>query len=471
MTSPQLIILAFLGILFCISLSAFIKLAFAQNDPLPTHFPTLPIQNTVLPSDTPTITQTPTPTSTPTATATNTLEPTFTPTRGVAQPPDTSENIHVALISNHYIENPQDEAGIVDLVWASRFPSQPDGMYNLLYYPFDRDADEGTGGLHHDIAYFLANHPDWIVYTCDRKTPAYEFDNSKVPLDITNPDVLDYIVLNYIVPAIQKGYQGIAFDNVGFYNNWHRCGVWSNGKWVEQPNYVESILTWASFMYTRLHGFYLSVAMNFPYDFNHPVESNQMYQYMDIVLDERGFTNWGESQENYLSGDTWLTNMQALQSLEAMGKGFISINQMPEVFNLVSQKEKQWALANYLLVKSNLSFIAITGIQEYGRILTTPEYSAPIGYALNSMYQSQGVYMRDFSNGLVIVNPYARQSFTISLPAGIYQDLYGTFLDAITLEPQSGIVLLGSTVSASSISSIPGYSSLILPRSQSRLFP
>jgi len=42
------------------------------------------------------------------------------------------------------------------------------------------------------------------------------------------------------------------------------------------------------------------------------------------------------------------------------------------------------------------------------------------------MYESQGVYMRDFSNGLAIVNPPStNQTAYIILPAGFYQDLYG----------------------------------------------
>jgi hypothetical protein len=350
----------------------------------------------------------------------------------------------VAQIFNNWVANPLDEVGKVDLVWGSKFATKPEGIYNLFYYPFDRDLDRGTGEGHHDINWFLRYHPDWIEYTCDQSTPAYEYGDSQVPLDISNPAVLDYMMQTYIIPAIQDGYQGIAFDNVDFNNNGFRCGIWRNGEWVAQPYYIQNVLSWAEWMYTQLHSLNVSVAMNFPYDINRPTQSNQMYQYLDIAVDERGFTNWGGLQGNYLSGETWLTIIQALQSLDTNGKGFVTINEMPEPFAEVSLKEKQWALANYLLAKGEYSYIAITGIQEYGRIFTAPEYSATIGYALNSMYKDQGVFMRDFSTGKAIVNPSPYQSFTISLPPGIYQDFYGNKLDSITLEPRSGIVLLGN---------------------------
>jgi hypothetical protein len=458
MRRTQLIILAILGILFCCVLLAALEFLFSEN-----KFRTINILN---PGD-PTNSQLPSPmyaaAITPSASTTNTPQPTLMPTPGVPKPPDTTENIHLALIFNGEVKNPQDESGVVDLVWGSDFPSRPKGVYDLYYYPFDRDADGNTGELHHDITWFEENHPDWIEYTCDQKTPAYEYGNPNVPLDISNPAVIEYMMQTYILPAIEQGYEGIAFDNVDFNNNGYRCGVWRNGKWVEQSNYIHDVISWAASMYSRLHALNVGVAMNFPYDVNHLAESNQIYKNLDIAVDERGFTNWGSSQKEYLSGSIWLTNMQAIQSLDANGKGFVSINEMPEPFAEVSQAEKQWAIANYLLVKGRYSYLAITGIQEYGHIFTTPEYAANIGRAPSVMYKSQNVYMRDFSNGLAIVNPSSSQSFTIILLPNTYQDLYGNNVDSIPLEPLSGIVLLRKPISTSARFFASSNISYILP--------
>jgi hypothetical protein len=443
MTGSQLTILGSMGMLFCFLLIATIWFVFSDAILMPSNIPNPDIPTSTQTTPTVTASETPSPTYTPTATATP--EPTLTPTPGVAKPPDTTENIHVALIFNGGVEDPQAEKGVVDLVWGSEFPSQPEEVYNLYYYPFDRDADGETGGLHHDITWFRANHPDWIEYTCDKKTPAYEYDDPNVPLDISNPEVIDYMMQTYIMPAIHEGYQGIAFDNVDFSNNGERCGIWRDGKWVEQSNYVGDILAWADSMSTRLHDLYVGVAMNFPFDITRPAESYQLYQYLDIAVDERGFTNWGRSRDGYLSGSAWLTNMQALQALDEKGKGFVSINEMPEDFDQISQAEIQWALANYLLAKGRYSYIAISGVQEYGSIFITPEYATGIGHAPSVMYKSQNVYMRDFSNGLAIVNPSSSQAFTITLIPNTYQDLYGDKVDTITLEPLSGIVLIRKT--------------------------
>jgi hypothetical protein len=56
-------------------------------------------------------------------------------------------------------------------------------------------SDTAGGGC--DLAWFQANHPDWIIYTDDQKTPAYMFnDRSWVPLDISNPTVQEFIKTN-----------------------------------------------------------------------------------------------------------------------------------------------------------------------------------------------------------------------------------------------------------------------------------
>lgn len=441
-TGAQWFFLASLGVLFCFLVVVFIGfMVFPEM--LSSGWlnaPASPRSDFPLPA----ATQPPSPTQTPTFTASPSPTPSLTPTPtpGAPLPPDTSDGIHLALIFNGGVSDPREEVGIIDLVWGSEYPNQPEGVYNLYYYPFDRDADGDTGGLAHDITWFEANHPDWIEYTCDQRTPAYEYGDPNVPLDITNPEVIDYMMETYLIPAIREGYQGIAFDNVDFNNNGFRCGIWKDGVWVEQSNYIENILTWAEDMYSRLHALNVAVAMNFPYDTTHPVESSLLYQYLDIAVDERGFTNWGREQSDYLSGSEWLDTMQAFISLDEAGKGFVSINQLPKDFDQATPQEIQWILANYLMAKGRYSYVSISGVQEYGRIFTIPEYEAKIGRPRSVMYQSQNVFMRDYSHGMVIVNPSSRESYDVILIPNTYLDLYGNPVDALTLEPQSGIVLL-----------------------------
>jgi hypothetical protein len=134
--------------------------------------------------------------------------------------------------------------------------------------------------------------------------------------------------------------------------------------------------------------------------------------------------------------------MQSLQTFLSGNHGLFSINQEPVSFTNVMTAQVQWAMANYLLAKNNVSYMYMTGYQEYGYLYLRPEYSAPIGSATDTMYQSQNVYMRDFTKGKVIVNPSSSQSYMIALPQNTYQDLYGNAINSLTLGPGSGIVLV-----------------------------
>jgi len=69
-----------------------------------------------------------------------------------------------------------------------------------------------------------------------------------------------------------------------------------------------------------------------------------------------------------------------------------------------------------------------------------PIMDTALGQPTNTYYQSQNVYMRDFTGGKALVNPSAN-SYTVSL-GGTYKLLDGTTVSSVTLQPHSGEILL-----------------------------
>jgi hypothetical protein len=125
-----------------------------------------------------------------------------------------------------------------------------------------------------------------------------------------------------------------------------------------------------------------------------------------------------------------------------MHKPYYIVNQFPTPS--VSSNDIQWALASYLMCKEHISALFISTKQGYGEDSRFGEYNAQIGNPRDEMYQGQNVYWRDYSNGIVAVNPSATQTYTVSIsPGSHYVDLYGNQIgQTITLTPHSGIVLL-----------------------------
>ena len=78
------------------------------------------------------------------------------------------------------------------------------------------------------------------------------------------------------------------------------------------------------------------------------------------------------------------------------------------------------------------------GSQGYYPIMDTQ-----IGSPTGAYYQSQSVYMRDFTGGKVVVN-LASSSYTVNL-GGTYKLLDGTTVSSVTLNPYSAEILLSPT--------------------------
>jgi hypothetical protein len=379
-------------------------------------------------------------------------------------PEDTANNIHVGLPSVTYIPNGQDlidAIPAVQEVWnwnngerGSKYPS----IYDGSYFPVDRQPDIRYNKGAEPLSWFQTQHPDWLEYQCDRTTIAYEFgQNTDIPLDTANPAVLSWLEATFYGSAAASGnFKHLDFDNFQMENggsyNGQRCGHFDTSRhWVQQyngksndPNYRVNEIKMANNLQSWLHKSYPNVAFaaNFSYDNTYPTDSDSLMSHVDLLFDEQGFTNGNNGPPYNYTDAAWVAKAGHTWNFIAAGHGWQDINQFGSSFSTLSKAQKQWAIANYLLLKNNASWIYICGYQEYGTLLLTPEYAAPIGSPTDTYFANQNVYRRDFTNGVVLVNPSSHGSVTVWL-SGTYHDLYGqTIGSKLTLAPVSAIILL-----------------------------
>ena len=381
---------------------------------------------------------------------------------------DTWDNIHIAQVFSYNMGNAQDVSGYYDFVWGAdpaTVAALRAGNPNIiLSYYVSMNRDSGVFGNQdlgpqHGLAYWQALHPDWILYQCDRTTPAYEINDPNIPLDMTNPAVIDWQMQTYAIPASEAGYDALAADNLNLNNAFGACGFYRNGQWVQRyngqaddPQWRKDMLYWVTQMQQKLHALPhpLALVPNIGYFGSRSIANvandpifQQILQHVDGVLDESGFTHYGDG---YITDTTWLQMVNLIQSVQQQHKPYYIIDEFSKM--PVSTGDAQWALASYLMAKDHLADLFYNGTQSYGSDMRHPEYNAQIGMPTTDMFQSQGVYWRLFSNGLALVNPSSSQTYTITLqlpdlhlPA--YQDLYGQPIgQTVTLQPHSGLVLL-----------------------------
>jgi hypothetical protein len=363
--------------------------------------------------------------------------------------PNTDANVHLEMVFNDV--NPNVETGVIDMVWGSNYATKPKGVYNTAYMAYAVDDRV------HNLTWYKANHPDWIEYRCDRTTPAYQFGaRTQTPLDFTNPAVQAYQWAYWVDAPLKAGYAGIDVDTITLTNDWKQSGHSTTGRsWVPQFTGQENdaafraaTTSWEANMYAHVHAQTptATLQVNYSYEFGAPNDDNiALMTRTDLVFDERGFTNWG-SHPNHTTAAQWRIIVAAIAWVESKGGCYMTNAEEPGLSKDISPAERQWVIANYLLVKNSCTYMYMSGFngnqQDYGRLILFPEYSIAIGTPVSAMSAQQGLYARSFTNGLAIVNPSAT-AHTFTLPAGTYKSVTGqTEGPSVVLGPTTGLVLV-----------------------------
>ncbi len=393
----------------------------------------------------------------------------------LSQLPNTWDNIHLGAIGGSFQPvNGLDASPLIGFVmWGTPPTRYLSDVVNHAHYCKWGQATATDP----DINWFKQNHPDWLTYTNDRKTLAYYrygtlVDYAHAPLDFTNPAVQDLIISQCLTPALSQRYTAVGFDHVTTLNHFLVAGHYTtDGKWVQMYSgklsdesfrkatiNAYATLTAKMKAVAQQRGKTIAIAFNCYPNLQYNDHYTDLLPYADIVLDEAGFTQLGNTTFPYLTAtpvkgtnitNGWLTKINDLLTLQyTFNKPLIINGLVPytvDATHLPQQRDIQWILANYLLVKGAYtysSFISSVSDRYVQLNVSLPEYFAPVGHPDSPIFQAQNVYMRAYSNGLAIVNPSLKQSYTVTLPANTYKDLHGHYITTVTMQPYSGLVLL-----------------------------
>ncbi len=315
----------------------------------------------------------------------------------------------------------------------------------LSYYmPWAYDPDAS-----HDLAYWKSLHPDWILYACDKTTPAYYSGTTNMPLDISNPAVVAWQAQTFAAPASTAGYDAIAADEFQL-GGWGGCGVYQNGQWKQlytsgtgDPQADKDAVGWAQAFSAKIHALSrpLGLIPNFQYDSSISLTDPTLIGVVantDGILDECSFTGCAGGN---LTGSDWTAMVAFMEYVQQQGKAYMAINEA----NTVDDPTVEFVLASYLMAKEHMAGVFVSRVQQYGFDLWRSEYGAAIGTPCGAMAATQGAYARTYKNGIAVVNPSGK-SVTFTLPSGSFKDLYGATAGAnVVLGATSGVVLLAGS--------------------------
>lgn len=436
-------------------------------------------------------TPTPTPTNTPATTPTPAAQATQAPPPGINTtllPNSWGRFAPVQVFDNFVTTNTFMSQSTIatngsryPAVWGSWVPqadywaqSWPNALTSLYYIP-EEDSNLQSG---HDITWWLANHPDWILYTCDStNTPTTRYAYAKgvgfpdVPLDMHNPHVVQYQIQSVMQYMALHHYHAAALDLILFRNvliggnpnlgqgppvtTDYGCGVYANATplnptgggftvryqppnpAVADPAWVGDVLNWVSQLHTAFAPNHYKVFINHPPGTVGDPSELALMQNTDMQFIETGFSDYG----NYTLSPTLFTTMTTwVKYLQTNNQSVGIIDRFSDQFT-VAPNEVEYALATYMMANEQSTYLfmvplnlqASNGGDGYGDEQWHPEYNAAIGVPCKEMYQdplNPQIWYRPFSSSLAIVNsgnPGSTGAATLpTLPSGeTYTDIEG----------------------------------------------
>jgi hypothetical protein len=338
-----------------------------------------------------------------------------------------------------------------DFVWGTSKPSAwkagNSKIVTSWYAPFDGDFTTG-----HGLTWWQANHPDWVLYKCDKKTPAGMDGLKNVPLDISNSAVVHWQMQTYSPRLESGGYDALAEDLVGLNNANGGCGVWIKSVWhqrftgqIVDPAWSKAVISWHRYAYSYLHGLSRPIQVgvnhvpeNKPYG---DLDELALLKYIDFIDDESSFTNYGNS---YASSAKVQLIVQWMKYVQGLNKPWI----VDDKWNTpnMSRQQFDWAIGTYLLGKGHYSSVFIDHLPGYGYEYWYQQYNATIGSPCGDMYAdplNTGVYYRKYTKAFVVINASINNSFTVKLPQLTYTSIFGeTVTSPMFIGPDDGQVLL-----------------------------
>ena len=349
---------------------------------------------------------------------------------GVARsfPINTTDGTHLFMMFDRDVQDPMKDTPkeYVFVFGSTQGKIYQPPLVRSQYFPYSRDPAKSP------LQWWVDNHPSWILYQCDKVTPAYLYHDENVPLDLTNPDVFNWQVA-YLNETVADQYPAVAADNLSLFNGGRGCGIWqgnTNGtkiwKQIYSGEYHDDFFTdvtinWLKTFKAAIWAKYkLLLTINFSLNgvaYNDP-RVLLVGNYTDAIVNEAGFTNNGKE---FLLGDEWTNITAFMHNVQRQAVAYFSGNEWNET---LAQHQQVWLLASYIIGKESACALYTSRIQGYGNLIPddwmlkqttgTPLSPSPIIDA------STGVYYRNTTELIAIVNPVAGSIVKLKLDWASY---------------------------------------------------
>lgn len=252
--------------------------------------------------------------------------------------------------------------------------------------------------------------------------------------DIGNPSYQQRWTAN-VLGVLQSGpWDGVMMDDTNPTTKYHVGSVSEVAKYPTDKAYQGAVRSMLAYAGPRIISAGKLAIPNMGAWQEYPEVIDEWLTFVSGGMDQM-FVKWSSaSGDGYLGPMAWQRQLEEVQTTERMGKRFLAVTHVAA--GDTEAMRYGWASA-LLGAGGDTAFFAD---DECHCDNWSSEYEIPIGEPTSSAYvTSNGVWKRDFTNGLVVVNPTTSEH-NVSF-GGVYSSASLTDAESSNLAPHSALIL------------------------------
>ncbi|HZU39465.1 MAG TPA: putative glycoside hydrolase [Solirubrobacteraceae bacterium] len=299
----------------------------------------------------------------------------------------------------------------------------------------------------------MASHPSWFLKDQNGNYIHPNSSSSKYAMDVGNPSYQQACVAHGVALAKQNGFDGIFFDDIETSYRWvFPSGIYSP-LYPNPTAYYNSFVSFVSYAGPQIRSQGLISVGNLS------AASPAQWQALTSPLD-------GSEEESWTDGGLGLAQQIPFMASKLSNVAWSEANGKLALLHSYNTTEtgNTYGLASMLLVGNGKATYATSNSCYTNCESWYPEYdtAAQLGSPVGTyMKLPNGVYIRWFQNGVVLVNATANATASFSLGGGTYTGTGLSSVSSVSMPATSAYILLadpGNVVAGPALTSAPSIS-------------
>jgi hypothetical protein len=294
----------------------------------------------------------------------------------------------------------------------------------------DHDSPAGIGYVYAD-----RNHPEWFLRDrAGRRIESGAYHDLWL-MDVGNPEYQRTWLRNVAAEVVLAGWDGVALDDVNTSPAYH-AGERTVAAYPTDVSYAAAMRSFLARVGPALRArgklALPNIATAWP--------SGPRYWRDWIRFTSGGileyWTKWGSGAADHFTGDGWAYRQQFLRLTQQAGKIFLGVTYAPKS----DVRSMAFARASFLLDwNGGPSALIFEPSSPEAQDPYDPTWTVSIGTPRGPKIAVGGAWRRDYSGGIVVVNP-SEATMAVRLGGAFVRKGGGT-VTSVTLAPATGLVL------------------------------